>query len=221
VSALWCHAAFGCRSATRRLVRRTDRHRFAPVHHARCIAIPKNKGFCNFVTALEAVAAATRRSRDSTGAKANLRGRPRSSRATAWRAPVPGRASKIGFLKPWRMTRQSQSEARSREPEETFVRCPANPGGVLVDSAQIRHAVRGLFRPIRCASRCKEAEVGASAARATSAAEMAPIKKIVTKQGFETKAGSRLRVICATPVQKRSDSHRSGRFLHCVCRSLR
>jgi hypothetical protein len=54
-----------------------DRHRLAPAHHARCLAIPKNKGFCNFVAAVETVAAAPRRSRDRT-AQANPMGLPRS-----------------------------------------------------------------------------------------------------------------------------------------------
>ena len=43
----------------------------------------------------------------------------------------------------------------------------------------------------------------------------------VVKQRLAAEVPSRLRVICATPIQKRADSHRSKRFLCCVCRSVR
>jgi hypothetical protein len=47
------------------------------------------------------------------------------------------------------------------------------------------------------------------------------LKIHIKNQLLAAKARSHLRVICATPIQKRSDSHRSERFLYCVCRSLR
>jgi hypothetical protein len=50
---------------------------------------------------------------------------------------------------------------------------------------------------------------------------MEPTGNNMINQRLVVKARSRLRVICATPIQKRSDSHRSQRFLCCVCRSLR
>ena len=53
------------------------------------------------------------------------------------------------------------------------------------------------------------------------APEMEPIENILIKQRLLMKVRSRLRVICATPLQKRADSAHSERFLYCVCRSLR
>jgi hypothetical protein len=51
--------------------------------------------------------------------------------------------------------------------------------------------------------------------------QMELIENSVTEQRLAMKFRSRLRVICATPIQKRADSHRSKRFLCCVCRSVR
>jgi hypothetical protein len=192
------------------------------VHHAGCITIPKNKGFCNFVAALEAVAAATRRSRDSTA--------QRESQGPAAIEPdnrIAAAGSRKRFhdwiFEAWRTMRQSQSGARSREPEETFVRYPAklgivSPGGLRADSARGSRIVHGRFGARRGPGRAKSAHRPPAQ---QSAAEMEPIENIVTKQRFAMKVGSRSRVICATPVQKRSDLHRSERFLYCVCRSLR
>jgi hypothetical protein len=50
---------------------------------------------------------------------------------------------------------------------------------------------------------------------------MPPIQNNVLEQGLAMKVRSRLRVICATPIQKRRDSHHSKRFLCCVCMCLR
>jgi len=54
-----------------------------------------------------------------------------------------------------------------------------------------------------------------------SARQMELIENRFGEQRLAMKVRSRLRVICATPFQKRPDSHRSQRFLCCVCRSLR
>jgi hypothetical protein len=51
--------------------------------------------------------------------------------------------------------------------------------------------------------------------------QMELIENSVTEQRLAMNFRSRLRVICATPIQKRAQSHRSKRFLCCVCRSVR
>ena len=54
-----------------------------------------------------------------------------------------------------------------------------------------------------------------------SARQMELIGNGFTEQRLAPKFRSPLRVICATPFQKRSVWHRSERFLYCVCRSVR
>jgi hypothetical protein len=54
-----------------------------------------------------------------------------------------------------------------------------------------------------------------------SAHQMELIENSLIHQWLAMKARSRLRVICATPFQKRPVWHRSERFLCCVCRSVR
>ena len=54
-----------------------------------------------------------------------------------------------------------------------------------------------------------------------SARQMELIENRFGEQRLAMKVRSRLRVICATPFQKRPEFHRSQRFLCCVCRSLR
>ena len=57
--------------------------------------------------------------------------------------------------------------------------------------------------------------------RHQSGRQMELIENSVAQQRLAMKVRSRLRVICATPFQKRIVRHRSKRFLYCVCRSLR
>jgi hypothetical protein len=54
-----------------------------------------------------------------------------------------------------------------------------------------------------------------------SARQIELIENSMTEQRLAMKVRSRLRVICATPFQKRPDSHRSERFLCCVCINVR
>jgi hypothetical protein len=54
-----------------------------------------------------------------------------------------------------------------------------------------------------------------------SSGQMELTENASIKQWLAAKALWPLRVICATPFQKRSDSHRPTRFLCCVCRCLR
>jgi hypothetical protein len=54
-----------------------------------------------------------------------------------------------------------------------------------------------------------------------SAAQMGLIQYFQTKQILAMKVRSRLRVICATPVQKRAAKDGLRQFLCCVCRDLR
>ena len=53
----------------------------------------------------------------------------------------------------------------------------------------------------------REAEGDVPAARTTIVPEMEPIENTFVNQWLVMKVRSRLRVICATPLQKRSDSH--------------
>ena len=76
-------------------------------------------------------------------------------------------------------------------------------------------------RSIRCEGRRGRGKAGACGAPHQSAGQMELIENIFTKQRLATEGRSRLRVICATPIQKRPSSHRSKRFLCCVCRSVR
>ena len=76
-------------------------------------------------------------------------------------------------------------------------------------------------RSIRCEGRRGRGKAGACGAPHQSAGQMELIENILIKQRLATEVRSRLRVICATPIQKRPDSHRSKRFLCCVCRSVR
>jgi hypothetical protein len=59
------------------------------------------------------------------------------------------------------------------------------------------------------------------AARHDLVIKMEPFQKHLYKQGLTMKIRSRLRVICATPRQKRAAPLASRRFLCCVCISLR
>jgi hypothetical protein len=54
-----------------------------------------------------------------------------------------------------------------------------------------------------------------------TARQMELIENSMTEQRLAMKIRSRLRVICATPFQKRPDSHRSKLFLYCVCMGVR
>jgi hypothetical protein len=54
-----------------------------------------------------------------------------------------------------------------------------------------------------------------------STRQMELIENSMTEQRLAMKVRSRLRVICATPFQKRADSHRSEQFLYCVCMGVR
>jgi hypothetical protein len=61
-----------------------------------------------------------------------------------------------------------------------------------------------------------------SCARRTAAAlESGQFRKRQINKDLCSKRGSRLRVLCATPVQKRAAVNRSRRFLYCLSKALR
>jgi hypothetical protein len=76
-------------------------------------------------------------------------------------------------------------------------------------------------RSIRRKSRCKGGKPTGRVPTLRSAHQMELIENTFTEQCLAAKVQSRLRVICATPFQKRAVRHRSKRFLCCVCRCLR
>ncbi len=86
------------------------------------------------------------------------------------------------------------------------------------------HFWRGAVASDRLIRADRDARGGKPACRVPtqqSARHTELIENSVTKQRLAMKIRSRLRVICATPFQKRLFGHRSERFLYCVCRSLR
>jgi len=76
-------------------------------------------------------------------------------------------------------------------------------------------------RSIRCEESCEKGKTRRADYLRNDLPQMEPTENSVREQWLAMKARSRLRVICATPFQKRPDSQRSERFLCCVCRSLR
>jgi hypothetical protein len=90
-------------------------------------------------------------------------------------------------------------------------------------------AIDGRFRGGLAASRARfggsrgvqRGKPAGQVLRRRTARQMEPIENIVVKQGLAKEPRSRLRVICATPFQKRPDSPRFELFLCCVCRSVR
>ena len=123
-----------------------------------------------------------------------------------------------------RKTRVSAS-ARSRA-----IRCGAEHCACASTNSHdaVRFARRSATVPRRRRGHADSARVGARKGKPArrvpaqrSARQMELIENSVMEQRLAMKVRSRLRVICATPIQKRLESHRSKRFLCCVCRSVR
>ena len=88
--------------------------------------------------------------------------------------------------------------------------------GTMCGSAVGR--LRHLIRLAEDEGECKPGTRGVNAAICTLNGTN---RKANYKQILVTKDRSRLRVICATPLQKRPVKPRSARFLYCVCRDVR
>ena len=80
---------------------------------------------------------------------------------------------------------------------------------------------RRFGRSIRCGRGAKGGKPAGRVPTQQSARQIELIENNVAEQSLAMKVPSRLRVICATPIQKRRVGHRSERFLYCVCRNLR